>query len=345
MAAMGRLLVTAAALAALGVTAAPSVGAGAGTAAPCAGATQSRVAGDFQTSVLAIYQGELGDAEVRTDAAHVRSSTALRSALASGNTAGVLAATTTIVYHPHWHIVRLQVSSMSGQVLADVGGPDVLAPVRGTISYRGKTVGRYVMSVQDDIGYAKLVTRFTGLPFELYGDGLPLVGESFPTASIPPRVPAPGSSLTIGGVRYEALVYAVKAFPSGRLAALLEVPHADATLAAKSCLAVDASVYTAIAEHLAARFTFPVQAASFITTDHEFYPGKAIFVFRGSRIVARSGAVAPPRHLPADGSVLWLGKRWLINSFAPNVRTRVYILYPAAAAPVPSGPSGATSKS
>ena len=38
-----------------------------------------------------------------------------------------------IVYHPFWHIVRLRVLDASGRVLADFGGPDVIAPVSGTL--------------------------------------------------------------------------------------------------------------------------------------------------------------------------------------------------------------------
>ena len=72
-----------------------------------------------------------------------------------------------IVYTPHWHIVRLRV--MQGtRVLADVGGPYVIAPVTGTLEQHGRTLGRYVMSVQDDTGYVKLVSRFIGVPVELY---------------------------------------------------------------------------------------------------------------------------------------------------------------------------------
>jgi len=77
---------------------------------------------------------------------------ALASAVASGNPAMVRAATHEIVYTPVWHIVRLRVLSTSGQLLADVGGPYVLAPLTGQISYQGKVVGSFVMSVQDDLG-------------------------------------------------------------------------------------------------------------------------------------------------------------------------------------------------
>jgi len=39
-----------------------------------------------------------------------------------------------IVYHHFWHIVRLRALDTAGRVLADVGGPYVIAPVRGVLS-------------------------------------------------------------------------------------------------------------------------------------------------------------------------------------------------------------------
>jgi len=123
--------------------------------AACGAATQASVVHDYRAMAAIIYEGELAGHEVKQDARHVRASRALAAGLADGDAAAVLAATEAVVYHPVWHIVRLRVSSPSGSVVADVGGPYVLAPVRGLIRYHGKTVGRYAMSVQDDAGYAK----------------------------------------------------------------------------------------------------------------------------------------------------------------------------------------------
>ena len=83
------------------------------------------------------------------------------------------------VYKPHWHIVRLRVER-GGHVLADVGGPHVTAPVSGMLRAHGRTLGRYVMSVQDDLGYVKLVTRFIGAPIDLYQTRLVRDGHAAP---------------------------------------------------------------------------------------------------------------------------------------------------------------------
>ena len=72
---------------------------------------------------------------------------------------------TSLVYS-HTHIVRLRVTR-GGTVLADVGGPYIIAPVSGLLRVHGRTVARYVLSVQDDLGYVKLETRYIGFPLLL----------------------------------------------------------------------------------------------------------------------------------------------------------------------------------
>ncbi len=201
------------------------------------------------------------------------------------------------------------------------------------------------MSVQDDVGYAKLVSRYTGLPIELYDRSAPLVGELFPAAQIPPQLPAAGSGLTVNGVRYVARVYGVNAFPSGRSEVLLAVPRAGAALSSSSCLVVDAGVYTAVAKHLAGRLVLPRDAAPFVAVDRAFDPSKLIFVRAGSQIVASSVGVPAPPLLPGSGTIAYLGKLWLINSFVPVSGTRIYILYPEAVLGGSTGSSGTTGAS
>ena len=155
---------------------------------PCGTRSAATVASVDTQVAQRIYADELAGRETLADQAHVRQSQALLSALSSGNSSAVAAAVRAIVYTPHWHIVRLRVLR-AGRVLADVGGPYVIAPVTGTLKQRGRTLGRYVMSVQDDTGYVKLLSRFIGVPVELYRGRSPLMG----TAHAPARPPAAGS--------------------------------------------------------------------------------------------------------------------------------------------------------
>ena len=98
-----------------------------------------------------------------------------------GSARAVVEAVAALVFKPHWHIVRLRV--VAGGVLADVGGPEVPAPVSGSLRAHGRTLGRYVLSVQDDLGYVKLVTRFIGAPIDLYRNGSAVMGTLLPGAA------------------------------------------------------------------------------------------------------------------------------------------------------------------
>ena len=74
----------------------------------------------------------------------------------------------------------------------------MIAPVRGVIRSRGRTVGRFLMSVQDDVGEAKLVQRFIGNAAGIASRGRLVAGwgGSFP---VPSRRAA---SLALRGRRY-----------------------------------------------------------------------------------------------------------------------------------------------
>jgi hypothetical protein len=137
---------------------------------PCGPATEAAIMGVDESVARRIYLAELRGYEVRADVAHITGSTELLAALQASNQSGVYAAVHAIVYAPHWHIVRLRVVQ-KGRVLADVGGPDIIAPVSGTLRAKGKVVASFVMSVQDDLGYTKLVSRFINVPVDLYRGG------------------------------------------------------------------------------------------------------------------------------------------------------------------------------
>jgi hypothetical protein len=120
------------------------------------------------------------------------------------------------------HIVRLRVSS-GGQLLSDVGGPDVLAPVSAPLRLHGRQIGRFVLSIQDDLGYLLLAQRLVGLKVVMYR------GDELVMSSLRP---APATLPASGSVSYEAQRYRVftldaHAFPSGplRISALVPIPY------------------------------------------------------------------------------------------------------------------------
>ena len=197
----------------------------------CGPATAATIAGVDDSVAQRIYAGELSGRELGADVAHVTGSAELLTALDSADQRAVYAAVHALVYTPHWHIVRLRVLQ-HGRVLADVGGPDIIAPISGTLRFKGRTVGSFVMSVQDDLGYVKLVSRFIGVPIDLYRAGSFVMGTLQPP---PPASVSSGESLAIGQSDYQAALLSTTAFPAGTLKVTLFVPAPASTLAARSC--------------------------------------------------------------------------------------------------------------
>jgi hypothetical protein len=305
------------------------------------GAASVGIAGAVeQAAATDIYNGENLGPEVKADSARITSAQDLATAVADNDQAAALAAVTRIVYTPHWHIVRLRVLSSAGRVLADVGGPYVIAPVTGQLTNHGTVVGTYVMSVQDDVGYQKLVTRFTGMPIELYFNGHRLMGRNFPKSEAPAVLPAPGTPLTVNGRARNAVTYTANAFPTGILHVLLAVPRPSATLAAKSCTTVSVNTYGNIAEHIARLYSLPKEYAEYVTTAGGFGP-KYIFIRRGSTQLAGTFPNGPS-NLPTHGTFPFEGQTFNVFSFSAVPPDRIYLLFNAPALNGDTGASGVT---
>ena len=243
--------------------------------------------------------------------------------------AAVRTAVTGLVYS-HTHIVRLRVSRGS-KLLADVGGPYILAPLSGTLRFHGRAVGRYVFSVQDDVGYAKIETRFIGAPLVLRtgSKNVPVEGLLAPgPASIPEHGP-----VTYKHVVYQAYSFKASAFPSGPLRISVLVPLA-AALSHESCAVVKDSELGVIARRVAGQFSLSPgnfqTYVNLIRTD----TGGFFYIRAGSRQLAGSTRPGPAR-LPISGSVRYRGVSYAVSSFqAPSSvgTVRIYEL-------VANGPS------
>lgn len=315
-AAAGALL-AAAAFATGGSVAAGDVTTACGAAAP---ATVAAVDTSVATN---IYRAELGGSETQVDLHHVTSAPDLVAAVMSGDPHAAWRAAVRIVYHHFWHIVRLRVISASGAVLADIGGPYVIAPVSGSLTSAGKVVGSFVMSVQDDLGYTILERHAIGDPIAIYLGGRRVVqsGGVFPRS-------VPGSpTITLAGVRYGASTLTLSAFPSGTLTAVLAVRAPSATLSAQPCSALTVAETGRIAERIGARF-HPLAAnyPGFVETVHSD-TGALVIVRIGVRAIAGSEGPGPVV-LPPSGTVSYLGRNWSVFSFAPTPPARIYLLVP-----------------
>jgi hypothetical protein len=265
-----------------------------------------------------IYTGELNGTETKADIGHVTGSQALLSAMAGSNPAAVQAAVHGLVYAPRWHIVRLRVLK-AGRVLADVGGPYIIAPVTGTLRWHGRTVGSYVLSVQDDVGFVKLVSRFIGVPIDIYRNGSFLMGTLTPA----PGKVSPGATVTIAGSTYRENVMQAGAFPSGSLQiALFEKEPA---VASGNCATVRSAAWGSVVAHIAGRFNpLPPHYKDLVDLVRATTNGMA-FVRAGSKQLAGG---AGPAKLPLSGTVTYRGRSWSVFSFEPAPPARIYLLTP-----------------
>src|SRR5437588_552167 len=112
-------------------TATPVSPATAPTAQPCGAAAPETLVRTVGLVATRIYANELSSSEVFSDKRQVESFAPLLSALASGNRAGVREAVKSLVFS-HTHVVRLRVTR-GGEVIADVGGPEILTPASGSL--------------------------------------------------------------------------------------------------------------------------------------------------------------------------------------------------------------------
>jgi hypothetical protein len=265
-----------------------------------------------------IYSGELHGGETRADISHVTRSQALLTAMAGSNPAAVKAAVHGLVYAPHWHIVRLRVLK-GGNILADVGGPYIIAPVTGTLRWHGRAVGSYVMSVQDDAGFVKLVSRFIGAPIDIYRNGSFLMGTLKPA----PHVVSAGATVTIAGSAYRASVIQVKSFPSGPLEVALFAKE-PATVSG-SCATVRSEAWGSVAAHIAARFKpLPPHYKDLVDIVRMMTNGIALVRVGSKQLAGGHG----PTRLPLSGIVTYRGRPWSVFSFEPVPPARIYVLTP-----------------
>jgi hypothetical protein len=166
-----------------------------------------------------IYEGEAGRRTL-TQIHRVQQNAPLLRAVATRDKPATSTAVKALL---HEHIVRLRVSSSSGALLSDVGGPYVLAPVTAPLRLHGRTIGSFVLSIQDDEGYKRLANRLAGLDVLMYM-GPRLVKSTIGPA--PGPIPASGP-VNVRGKSYRAYTFDAKAFPSGplRITVLIPLPY------------------------------------------------------------------------------------------------------------------------
>jgi hypothetical protein len=271
-----------------------------------------------------IYYGEVSSSRTEADRRQVEGYAPLLRAVAGDHREATRAAVTQLVYS-HTHIVRLRVIRGS-ELLADVGGPYVLAPLGGTLRLHGRVVGHYLLSVQDDLGYVKIETHFIGAPLvmRIAAKAVPVDGLLAPgRAAIPEHGP-----FGYRHVIYQAYSFDAGVFPSGllRISVLVPLP---AGLARESCTVIRNSELALVARRVFGRLALSdVSFPTGVELVHTLTRG-LFYVRAGSRRLAGS-AGAGPAQLPLSGSVRYRGVSYEVFSFrAPGsvAKARIYALF------------------
>jgi hypothetical protein len=273
-----------------------------------------------------IYAGEVASSETQSDQREVEDYEPLLQAVASGEKAAVETAVTSLVYSGT-HIVRLRVTR-GATLLADVGGPYIIAPISGTLRLGGRTIGHYVLSVQDDLGYVKLETRFIGAPLVMRvgSTSVPVEGLIAPG---PDSIPAHGA-VSYQRVSYQAFSFAARSFPGGplRISLLMPLP---AGITKETCAEVTGNELGLVAQRISRRFPLsPSDFASYIKLT-ETLTGGLLYIRSGAQQVAGSDRPAPA-HLPDAGAIVRHGVSYRVASFeVPSSlgALRVYFLLAA----------------
>jgi hypothetical protein len=290
--------------------------------AACASATSRTLAAVDGMVAERIYTNELTGPATIADKRQVEGYGPLLTALSEGNRAAVTVAVHSLVYS-HTHIVRLRVRQ-GNSVLADIGGPYIVAPVGGRLFNHGRLVGSYLLSVQDDLGVVGLVTRLIGVPLTMHVGGLrvPLKG-TVRTGSVP--IPDRGA-VAIRGQAFEAFSFRAKTFPTGTVRISLLLRRARAS--SRSCAAVRLAELGRIGRLIWGRFVFNHSPIDGFVAFLRSHTGALSYVRAGSHQIA--GSTAPgPLQLPGSGAVRYRGVSYGVTSFATRTaagRTRVYQL-------------------
>ncbi len=291
--------------------------------AACGAHAPEELATTAGTVAERVYAAEVHSAETDSDKRQIETYAPLLSAVESGDKAAIETAVHSLVYS-HTHIVRLRVDRGS-ELVSDIGGPYILAPITGRLRSHGKEIGHFVFSVQDDLGYVKLEARFIGAPLILRTEAgqVPVEGLLSPG---PPSIPEHGP-VSYRGVAYEAYSFNAAAYPSGRLRVSLLLPVSSA-LASKTCDEIKAAELGLVAQRISRRFTLSQSSfASYIrltqTLTHAL-----VYVRSGSRTLAGS-THSSPNKLPDSGPLSYHGADYEVSSFsspATGGSVRVYVL-------------------
>jgi hypothetical protein len=191
-------------------------------ASACARTSAETATDAIGATAARIYKQEQSGPATRAVVRDFEHSRPFQEAVATDNPVATRAAIVAF-FETTLHVVRVR-ATLGEKLVADVGGPHVLAPIRGDVRNRhGRIVGHFLLSVQDDLGYVILTHRFAGAQVFLYEDSAH--PEEIAGNISPGPVDAPKrGTVVFDGVSYGAYSFTAEAFPKGSLRVSLLIP-------------------------------------------------------------------------------------------------------------------------
>jgi hypothetical protein len=189
------------------------------TTSTCARTAAETAANAIGAAAERIYRDEQSGAQTKAVVRDFERSRPFQEAVAGNDPSATEAAIVTF-FKSTLHVVRVR-ATLGGKLVADLGGPHVLAPIRGDVrDLHRRLVGHFLLSIQDDLGYVILAQRFAGVQVFLSQGGQPLLAGTSPA---PSTIPASGEVL-YKGIPYHAYSFTAEAFPTGALQVRLLIP-------------------------------------------------------------------------------------------------------------------------
>ena len=189
------------------------------------GACSTAVLGALGDVAMRAYREGVSSERTRSALSFIARSIPLRNAVERGDPRAARAAAQALVATGHMTNLRVLRGSATanggGQVLADVGAPDALAPLHGAItSASGATIGTFVTSVWADDGFVQEASGIAEGIAALRQNGRSIAG-SFELGG---DEPSPRGTLTAKGTAYAYTSFPANVYPAGQLRVYLLKP-------------------------------------------------------------------------------------------------------------------------
>lgn len=175
---------------------------------------------------MRVYREGLSSERTGSALSLIAHSIPLREAVERDDPQGARAAARALIATGHMTNLRVL---RGGQILADAGGPDALAPLHGSIlGASGAPIASFVASVWADEGFVAETNGIAEAQTALRQNGHSIAGSfALPPGALPPGASPATGTLVVKGVPYAYASFPAAVYPAGELGVYLLRPLAS----------------------------------------------------------------------------------------------------------------------